>query len=485
MTLPSQTERSNELGRSYVYKQRGVKPTSVPFIAGGIVVILAAGAAIWALASWSKSTGSTPPPGTGASEQTGAGAKGSLAGASTPSPNRKSDEPKPSPRPAPVSISQGRQPAPGAGDAPGASDGLKPAIPTPAPDPSPAPRTPEPAPTPGSATDPKTTPASEPSTPTTPPTIVPTQTSPASETGKPTPVDVSKPDPTPGPSAPTPGEGQSLVPGVKPEGTSLPPSGSTAEVRNLMSEGERKLAAGDLVNGRRLLSQAIMNSSIGRTDAATIRSSLTRANTELFFSTKVTPGDPIVEKYSVVSGDNPVKITRKRELAVESLLIQRINNIEPTKLKIGQELKLVRGPFHAIVSKSDYRLDLFWGAPDEPSGWLYIKSYTVGLGKGNSTPTGLYVVRRNSKLVNPAWENPQNGQKFGPDDPKNPIGERWIGLTGLQDAAPLTGYGIHGTIDPGSIGKQESMGCVRLGDADIEQLYELLMPEISRVRIVP
>ncbi|NBQ16677.1 MAG: L,D-transpeptidase, partial [Proteobacteria bacterium] len=36
------------------------------------------------------------------------------------------------------------------------------------------------------------------------------------------------------------------------------------------------------------------------------------------------------------------------------------------------------------------------------------------------------------------------------------------------------GYGIHGTTEPQSIGKQMSMGCVRLGDADVEAVYELI-----------
>jgi lipoprotein-anchoring transpeptidase ErfK/SrfK len=49
----------------------------------------------------------------------------------------------------------------------------------------------------------------------------------------------------------------------------------------------------------------------------------------------------------------------------------------------------------------------------------------------------------------------------------------------------ITGYGIHGTIDPGSIGKNLSMGCVRLRDEDIALVFELLAERISVVEIVP
>jgi lipoprotein-anchoring transpeptidase ErfK/SrfK len=35
------------------------------------------------------------------------------------------------------------------------------------------------------------------------------------------------------------------------------------------------------------------------------------------------------------------------------------------------------------------------------------------------------------------------------------------------------GYGIHGTDEPGKLGQSVSHGCVRLGDADIEKLYQI------------
>jgi hypothetical protein len=36
------------------------------------------------------------------------------------------------------------------------------------------------------------------------------------------------------------------------------------------------------------------------------------------------------------------------------------------------------------------------------------------------------------------------------------------------------GYGIHGTNEPGSIGKAASHGCIRMGKADLEELYALV-----------
>jgi hypothetical protein len=36
------------------------------------------------------------------------------------------------------------------------------------------------------------------------------------------------------------------------------------------------------------------------------------------------------------------------------------------------------------------------------------------------------------------------------------------------------GYGIHGTNEPNSIGKAASHGCIRMGKADLEELYTLV-----------
>jgi lipoprotein-anchoring transpeptidase ErfK/SrfK len=47
--------------------------------------------------------------------------------------------------------------------------------------------------------------------------------------------------------------------------------------------------------------------------------------------------------------------------------------------------------------------------------------------------------------------------------PNNPVGVVWIGLTG-------EGYGIHGTPEPGKVGKTQSNGCVRLTNWDALQL---------------
>ena len=330
--------------------------------------------------------------------------------------------------------------------------------------------------------------------PTTPPPSNPATSTPVAPTpGRPAGVDVTRPDLTPTPSTSAPGSSTPGGPaptgatGSQPQPTgALPSTGSSASVRSLIEEGDRAMSAGNPVQARVLYSRAYLSTDITRADQSTLRDKMSAISEDLLFSPRIAAGDPMVEAYTVASGDSLVRIAKRRELGTDWRLIQRTNRISnPSALKIGQKLKLIRGPFHAVVHKGDFRLDLFQGSPDEPERWQYIRSFRVGLGAGNSTPLGTFVIRQNSKLVNPHWVNPRDGTKYDANDPKNPIGEFWLGWQGLGDSAIITGYGLHGTIEPESIGSEKSMGCVRLGDADIALLYELLVEQISMVKVVP
>jgi len=253
-----------------------------------------------------------------------------------------------------------------------------------------------------------------------------------------------------------------------------------------LDTARRLVSQNDYVGARALLSRTLVNANLSRAEAQTLRDELTRINQRLVFSPIADPRDPMTEEYKVQSGDSLSRIAGRRELATHWKFIARINQIsDPSRIRLGQSLKLVRGPFHAIVDKSDHRIDIFHGSPADPSSWLYIRSFDVGLGEADGTPVGEFVVSAN-KLENPGWVNPRDArEQYDPDDPKNPIGEYWIGLTGQGASSAHTSYGIHGTIDPNSIGGDESMGCVRLANGDIDIVYEMLAEHISRVLIVP
>lgn len=106
-----------------------------------------------------------------------------------------------------------------------------------------------------------------------------------------------------------------------------------------------------------------------------------------------------------------------------------------------------------VVSLSDRKLALVEDGK-------VVKIYRVAVGKPSTpSPTGTFTIER--RVMNPTYSH--NG-RLVPPGPNNPVGDRWMGLS-------IRGYGIHGTNEPNSIGKAASHGCIRMGKADIEQLF--------------
>ena len=236
------------------------------------------------------------------------------------------------------------------------------------------------------------------------------------------------------------------------------------------------------VEARDLLSTALRSGTLSPSDADHVRATLSAINEDLVFSGDIADDDPHVGLYTIKSGDSLTRIVDDQNLPIDYRLLQRLNGIrDRNKIRIGQRLKTIVSPFHAEVFKQDHRLDLWLGEGDDA---VYVRSFSVGLGKFDETPLGAFKVRSDGKVENPEWRNPRNGQLFNRDDPMNPIGEYWIGLKGIDTQnRQEKGFGIHGTIDPDSIGRSESMGCVRLNDADIALLFDLLASGQSTVTV--
>ncbi len=249
-----------------------------------------------------------------------------------------------------------------------------------------------------------------------------------------------------------------------------------------LEEGLALLDNGQLVAARLQLSTLLRSGSLTESEAAQARGVLTDISDTLVFSKKIVQDDPFVIEYIIRGGDTLSGIVQKMGLQVNWRFIQRINGVkQASSIRPGQNIKLITGPFHAKVDKDTYRIDLYQGDGSEQ---VFVRSYRVGLGEFNSTPTGLFKVRNNSKLVNPTWVNPRTREFFSADNPMNPIGERWIGLEGIEERTKdLTGLGIHGTIEPETIGTQSSMGCIRMESNAVAQVYEMLAEGVSTVEI--
>lgn len=109
--------------------------------------------------------------------------------------------------------------------------------------------------------------------------------------------------------------------------------------------------------------------------------------------------------------------------------------------------------YRIIVDLSDRSLYLL-------DGNTVVRSFPVGIGKMvTKTPKGDYTII--------------NKQAH----PDGPFGAFWMGLSKPH-------YGIHGTNDPSSIGREVSHGCIRMYNEDVLQLSELV-PIRTRVTIRP
>lgn len=248
-----------------------------------------------------------------------------------------------------------------------------------------------------------------------------------------------------------------------------------------LADAQALFDAGKLVEARRILNDAIVTGRFTGAQLSAARELIGQISQSLVFGRKIVHGDPFVTTYTVKPGEVLERIAERESVSWE--LICRINGIsDPRRMKAGQTLKMLKGPVHAVVHKSTFQMDLYLGQGGGIESML-ITTLPVGLGADGSTPVGTWKVI--NKLKNPTYHSPRGEGIIAADDPGNPLGEYWLGLEGLDGQAQgKSSYGIHGTIEPESIGKEASMGCIRLRAEDIALVYELLVSEKSRVTIV-
>ncbi len=249
-----------------------------------------------------------------------------------------------------------------------------------------------------------------------------------------------------------------------------------AQAMEKYNDGLVAMDSGNVIQARDLLSEAVNDG----LPLATEKEALSRLNdlAKLWlFSRNVYEGDIHSQKYKVQSGDYLSTIGAKFSTPYQ--FIMRLNGISRAEnLRAGETLKVVNGPFRAVADRTKFTLTVYLGD-------TIAYTWPISTGReGRSTPTGVWEVTKGKKLINPEWTDPDTGKTFMPDDPDNPLGERWIAIHGIEgDAVGRTGFGIHGTIEPDKIGQSASRGCIRLRNQDVEVVYDMLMEGKSHVVI--
>lgn len=249
-----------------------------------------------------------------------------------------------------------------------------------------------------------------------------------------------------------------------PEPTMVPLEG---DVRQWLQEGDEAVKAGQLVQAR----QAYLNALRHIEDAQLrrdVEKRLEPINIELLLSPRPMPEK---KEYLVRRGDSLGVIANRN--GTTTLLLQKNNRLmNPNLIKAGDRLLVFTGSFEMEASKSARDLVVYMNGE-------FFKRYPVGTGLYGRTPVGTFVVR--DKIAEPTWWPPDGREvPYGHED--NILGTRWMSVRAAGDTPDVRGYGIHGTWEPESVGHESSAGCLRMLNADVEELF-IYIPSGTPLRI--
>ena len=224
-----------------------------------------------------------------------------------------------------------------------------------------------------------------------------------------------------------------------------------------------------LERARVLYQQAFDSGKLDGDETTQCVARLTALANKLLLDPKAACLSPKSVFHKVEAGDNVEKIARKYKVNVGQ--IKRINKLnDKLVVRLGQNLKLLPGEIVYKVDRTRLTGTLYIDG-------VFLRQYPVGIGPGDATPTGSFSVE--NKLMNPDWW--YDGKKVPFGDPANILGTRWMGFA-ASESGQGAGLGVHGTAFPDSVPGRESKGCVRMHNADVEELYDF-MPQGGKVVI--
>ncbi len=183
-----------------------------------------------------------------------------------------------------------------------------------------------------------------------------------------------------------------------------------------------------------------------------VQESLSKLNIDILFSSIITDKDAL---YEVEPGDTLSKIAKKFGTTIE--LIKTSNSLKSDTILAHSKLKVSKNRYKILIDKSQNLLTIL---SDDNA---LVKAYRVSTGENNSTPAGVFKIV--NRIKDPVWYT--EGAIVPAESPDNILGSRWLGFS-------EPGYGIHGTIDPDSVGRQATKGCIRMLNADVEELFAIV-----------
>lgn len=190
-----------------------------------------------------------------------------------------------------------------------------------------------------------------------------------------------------------------------------------------------------------------------------------------------TNGDDVVGDLSYIhtkKGDTLASLAQEYDFGYQELVAAN-PDVNPNNIPVGTTITL---PSMYVLPPPQYRKGIVINIPELRLYYFangQMTTFPVALGRdGWSTPIAKTYVY--SKQAAPTWHVPASirqsyFEKYGQEQPAevgpgpdNPLGNYAIYLQ-------MTGYLIHGTNTPSSIGNFVSSGCIRMYNQDVEKLF--------------
>jgi LysM repeat protein len=227
--------------------------------------------------------------------------------------------------------------------------------------------------------------------------------------------------------------------------------GSASGFSTAMNSAQRELEAGQMASALRQLSSWYDDPQLTIAQRQQLHQVLDQVAGTVVYSTQHLLESP----YEVQPGERLEDIAQRYNIPWQ--LLAKINGIDqPQNLRPGERLKVVRGPFSALVSLEKRELTLLLADGS------YAGRFPIGIGLDHPPQEGVYAVAE--KAENPVYHG--RDRAISAEDPSNPLGERWIGLG--------SSLGIHGTNRPDLIGRTDLPGSISLSPRDVEDVYDIL-----------
>jgi lipoprotein-anchoring transpeptidase ErfK/SrfK len=255
-------------------------------------------------------------------------------------------------------------------------------------------------------------------------------------------------------------------------------SAVTPHVAELLKQAQNDADSGKIIVARNSYNDILNMSPLPDSIRGMVKTQMTALADQWLFTKTIQLGDDLCSSYKVQPGDSLAQIGAKCKVPYQFLM--KINNITSDKgLRADQVIKVAQGPFHAIVYKSAFTMDLYLQN-------VFVKSYRIGTGKeGRETPVGLWRAKVGGKMIKPTWTDPDTGKTYHAEDPDYPLGSGWISLEGTDSRTRgIEGIAIHGTNDESTIGTKSSRGCIRLYNGELMDVYNMFEAGFSELRVV-